>query len=322
MCILLLLGGQFSNAQEKGLISGRVSHAVSGKPLIAANISADRTSGTSTDLNGEFSLSLTAGKHLLEFTYVGFVYQQREITLKEGESIHLEIRMKVSSKMLDEVVVSAGKYEQKLSEVTVSMEVIKAHQLSNQNIVSLDMILERTPGISILDGQPSIRGGSGFSYGAGSRVLMLVDDLPMISADAGDIKWNYLPVENLGQVEVIKGASSVLYGSSALNGVINLRTRIPGNEPATEITLFGGAFMNPERRELIWWDRQPLYAGGSFSHLRKAGNLDISLGGNYFKDEGYREGEYENRLRGNVGLRYRSEKVKGLSVNPFFLHIP
>ena len=67
------------------------------------------------------------------------------------------------------------------------------------------MILEKTSGISILDGQPSIRGGSGFSYGVGSRVLMLVDDLPMISADAGDIKWNYMPVENLNQIEVIKG---------------------------------------------------------------------------------------------------------------------
>ena len=124
------------------------------------------------------------------------------------------------------------------------------------------MILEKTSGISILDGQPSIRGGSGFSYGVGSRVLMLVDDLPMISADAGDIKWNYMPVENVNQVEVIKGASSVLYGSSALNGVINLRTRFPGNDPQTEVTLFGGAYMNPERKELVWWDRTALFTEG------------------------------------------------------------
>jgi iron complex outermembrane receptor protein len=215
--------------------------------------------------------------------------------------------------MLDEVVVSAGKYEQKLSEVTVSMEVIKPYQLSDQNITSLDMILERSPGISILDGQPSIRGGSGFSYGAGSRVMMLVDDLPLISADAGDVKWNYMPVENVNQVEVIKGASSVLYGSSALNGVINLRTRFPGIEPVTEITLFGGGYMKPEREELIWRDGPPLFTGGSFSHLRKIGNLDLSLGGNYFKDEGYREGEYENRIRGNTGLRFRFKKIQGLA---------
>jgi iron complex outermembrane receptor protein len=147
---------------------------------------------------------------------------------------------------------------------------------------------------------------------------MLVDDLPMLSADAGDVKWSYLPVENLNQVEVIKGASSVLYGSSALNGVINLRTRFPGNEPVTELTLFGGAVMNPARKELIWWDRQPLFAGASFSHLRKIGNLDLSLGGNYLKDEGYREGDYETRLRGNLGLRYRSKAVEGLAAGVNF----
>jgi outer membrane cobalamin receptor len=306
--------GYLSNAHAQGTISGRVIDAGSDEPLLGVNISANKRSGTSTDLQGEFTLSLDPGVHLIEFYYVGYAEQQREIALKEGESVRLEIRMELSRQLLDEVVVSAGKYEQKLSDVTVSMEVIKAKQLSDQNIVSLDQILEKTSGISILDGQPSIRGGSGYSYGAGSRVLMLVDDLPMISADAGDIKWNYLPVENVNQVEVIKGASSVLYGSSALNGVVNLRTRFPGNEPSTELTLFGGATMNPKRRELIWWDRTPLFAGGSFSHLRKAGNLDLSLGGNYYKNEGYREGEYESRIRGNVGLRYRFKKAQGLSI--------
>jgi iron complex outermembrane receptor protein len=301
-------------AQAQGSVSGRVTVAGSGEPLIAVNISADRRSGTASDLNGEFSLSLEPGEHIIEFYYVGFADQRREIILGEGELIRLEIRMEQSSEMLDEVVVSAGKYEQKLSELTVSLEVIKAQQLSNQNIVSLDQILEKTSGFSILDGQPSIRGGSGFSYGAGSRVMMMVDDLPMIAADAGDIKWSYLPVENVNQVEVIKGASSVLYGSSALNGVVNLRTRFPGNEPSTEVTLFGGAFMNPARKELIWWEDQPLFAGGSFTHLRKIGNLDLSMGGNYFKDEGYREGDYESRIRGNVGLRYRFKKVQGLSL--------
>jgi len=302
------------NAQTQGTVSGSIRDAGSGEPLIAVNISSERQSGTASGLNGEFSLSLDPGEHILVFSYMGYADQQVELVLDEGELIRLEIRMERSSEMLDEVVVSAGKYEQKLSDVTVSMEVIKSRELSSQNIVSLDQILEKTSGFSILDGQPSIRGGSGFSYGAGSRVLMMVDDLPMISADAGDIKWSYLPVENVNQVEVIKGASSVLYGSSALNGVVNLRTRFAGNDPSTEVTVFGGGFMNPARKELIWWEGQPLFAGGSFSHLRKMGNLDLSLGGNYFKDEGYREGEYESRIRGNLGLRYRFKKAQGLSV--------
>ncbi|HER09153.1 MAG TPA: TonB-dependent receptor [Bacteroides sp.] len=309
--LILITAGLYG--QRGGIVNGRVLDTDSGEPMVAVNISADRRTGTISGEAGEFSLSLSPGTHLIEFYYVGYEVARRSIRLAAGETVALEIEMNRTSKMLDEVVVSAGKYEQKLSDVTVSLELLKPYQLSNQNITSLDMILERTSGVSILDGQPSIRGGSGFSYGVGSRVLMLVDDLPMISGDAGDIKWNYMPVENLHQVEVIKGASSVLHGSSALNGVINFRTRFPGNEPETEVTLHGGVYMKPQRRELVWWERNPLFGGVSFSHLRMIGNLELTLGGNYFKNEGYRELEHEQRGRGNVAVRYRFQKVRGLT---------
>ncbi|MEN8203430.1 MAG: TonB-dependent receptor [Bacteroidota bacterium] len=311
--ILLCFSGSLLLGQNRGGISGVVLDAESAEPMLAVSISVDKRTGTISDIEGKFILELSAGTHTLELYYVGYKMVRKEVRLAAGEQIHLDIMMKVRSRMLDEVVVSAGKYEQKISDVTVSMELIKPHQLSNQNIVSLDMILEKTPGISILDGQPSIRGGSGFSYGVGSRVLMLVDDLPMISADAGDIKWDYMPVENLNQIEVIKGASSVLFGSSALNGAINLRTRFPGNKPKTEVTLFGGAYLEPKRKEMVWWDRNPLTAGASFSHLRKIGNLDLSVGGNYFKNEGYRTGDYQHSIRGNLGLRYKFKKIERLS---------
>ncbi|MDO8950978.1 MAG: TonB-dependent receptor [Draconibacterium sp.] len=301
-------------AQGNGNVTGNILDAETREPLVAVNISVDRRSGTISDSEGKFSLFLTSGIHILEFYYVGYEVSRKEIIVRENEAINLTILMQISSRMLEEVVVSEGKYEQKLSELTVSMEVLKPHQISDQNITSLDMLLEKTPGISILDGQPSIRGGSGFSYGVGSRVLMLVDDLPMLTGDAADIKWNYLPVENMNQVEVIKGASSVLYGSSALNGVINLRTRFPGNIPENEVTVFRGAYMEPERDELVWWDKIPVFTGASFSHLRKIGNLDLSIAGNYFKDEGYRELEFEHRLRGNLGLRYHFKKLRGLSI--------
>ena len=239
--LIIMLSASHLIAQGKGIVTGIILDAETGNPIEAVNVSADKRSGTISDMEGKFSLSLTSGLHILEFYFVGYEVLRKEIIVKEKDTTSLTILMQISSRMLEEVVVSEGKYEQKLSEVTVSMEVLKRQQLSDQNITSLDMILEKTPGISILDGQPSIRGGSGYSYGVGSRVLMLVDDLPMLTGDAAEIKWNYLPVENMNRVEIIKGASSVLYGSSALNGVINLRTRFPGNIPETEVTIFRGA---------------------------------------------------------------------------------
>jgi len=300
--------------QGTGTLEGKILDDESGEAMIAVNISANRQSGTISGEDGSYALDLPAGDHLVEFYYLGYKMESRELSIREGEHFRLDVKMSKSTNMLDEVVVSAGKFEQKLSDVTVSLDILQARQLSNQNITSLDQILEKTSGVTILNGQPSIRGGSGFAYGVGSRVLMLVDDLPMISGDAGDIKWSFLPVENVNQVEVIKGASSVLYGSSALNGVINLRTRFPGNDPQTDVTLFSGAYLEPARKEMIWKDRAPLYAGASVSHLRKIGGLDFSVGANYFKNEGYREGEHEDRIRGNLALRYRFKNVSGLSV--------
>jgi iron complex outermembrane receptor protein len=193
------------------------------------------------------------------------------------------------------------------------MDIIKADRIATTVSSTLETVINQTPGIDILDGQPRIRGGSGYSYGAGSRVLVLVDDLPILSPDAGDVKWDYLPVENISQVEIIKGASSVLYGSSALNGIINVRTAYPKNKPTTKVSLLNGFYMDPSRKELIWWDHRPAFSGASVFHSRKAGNLDIVCSYHGFQDAGYREYEYERRNRINLNLLYRSKKVQGLS---------
>jgi outer membrane receptor protein involved in Fe transport len=66
---------------------------------------------------------------------------------------------------------------------------------------------------------------------------VLIDDLPLLTADANDAKWNIIPMENVDQLEVIKGAASALYGSGALNGIVNVRTAYPVNEPYTKVTV-------------------------------------------------------------------------------------
>ena len=120
----------------------------------------------------------------------------------------LNVSLSEASSELGTVVVSAGKFEQRIEDVTVSMEVIKPVLVENRNTTSTDEILNQLPGVNVIDGQANIRGGAGWSYGAGSRVMVLVDDLPELSADASDAKWEFIPLENLSQMEVIKGASS------------------------------------------------------------------------------------------------------------------
>ena len=144
-----------------------------------------------------------------------------------------------------------GKYEQKIEEITVSMEVIKPSLIENKNTTNIQTAMDQVPGVNITDGQANIRGGSGWSYGAGTRVLVLVDDMPLISGDAGQVQWKLIATENINQVEVIKGASSALYGSSALNGIINIRTAFPSQKDINTNKLPGFTKINMHMLSLI-----------------------------------------------------------------------
>jgi outer membrane cobalamin receptor len=303
----------YTCAQEGRIIHGIVTDSLNNDPLTGAIIVLDEKSGTMSDNTGFYSIATNFDKVTLECRYLGYETSVFTINTRGRDSIHVDFRMKQSYALLGDIVVSAGKYEQKLSDVMVSLEVIKPERINNTNAVTLESVIRQTPGVDIMEGQPSIRGGSGYSYGAGSRVLVLIDDLPLISADAGDIKWDYLPVDNISQIEIIKGASSVLYGSSALNGVFNIRTSYPTDKPETSISIFNGIYLNPKRKEIIWWNRQPSFMGESATHSRKIKNLDLTAGVNLYSDEGYRENDYDDRARMNLNLNHRNQKIKGLS---------
>jgi outer membrane receptor protein involved in Fe transport len=299
----------------QSVVRGRVTDKSSKETLPGVILScADKS--TITDVNGDFSLQVPAGIQTITAYMVGYKTFSKVITLHEKDTVKVAIDLDVSNRALDEVVVSAGKYEQKVSEVTVSMEVIKTELLQSKAVAQLDQIMNQVPGVYCTDQQVSIRGGSGFTYGAGSRVAMLVDGMPMMSADAGDIKFNYIPIENMAQMEVIKGAASALYGSSALNGVINMRTKFAGDEPETQVIAYTGIYGDADRASLNWWKQQhqsnPMYQGVTFSHSQKLGNIDLVMGGQVYNDEGYRDSANEQRVRANLNLRYRFKKIPGL----------
>lgn len=314
--ILLFQLNFFSFFAQNGIISGVVRDKKTQEPLPGVNIVLDDKSGSASDANGYFTFKTNSiGKQTISFIYIGYKTLKQLVFIKPDEEIKLNVFLEEDVQLIDEIVVSASKFEQRLSEVTVSMEVIKPKLLENNNVVTMDAAINRIPGVDIISDQPSIRGGSGYSYGAGSRVLLLVDDMPLISPDAGDIKWNYLPIENVSQIEVVKGAASALFGSSALNGVINVRTAYPKLKPETKVTIYNGFYMNPKRKELKWWgETQPLFLGSNIFHMQRIKNFDIVIGAHGFSDNGYRQYETEERLRGNFNLRYRFPKNQGITL--------
>ena len=314
-CLLLLAAVIFllpGVAGAQAVVRGTVYDRQNNEPLVGAHVIFDRGKGTSTDEKGLYSFTTIPGTLAIEFKYIGYRSQTETLTITAGETLELNVVMDPESQFIDQIVVSADRMEQKRSELTVSMDVIKSEYLIRTHITDAQELITKMPGIEVLDGQASIRGGSGFSYGVGSRVLALIDGLPMMSADAGGIKWNFLPLENLSQVEIIKGASSVLYGSSALNGVINFRTADASNVPVTTFYTEVGLFGAPRNEEWKWWDTPRLFANASFSHLQKFGNTDLGIGVNVTADRGYRKYNDENLGRASIRLKHHSSKVQGL----------
>lgn len=324
---LLLLSPTRLSAQ---LLKGFVFDAQTNEPLIGVNISYSskgEVKGTSTDVSGAYEMELPLGGVDVLFSYIGYEDELVPLVSKQRDVITRDIYMKQSTNLLEDVVVSAGRFEQKLSEITVSMDLIKPSDIAKQSPTDLTATLKTLPGVDVNDKQPSIRGGSGWTYGVGARSLILVDGMSILSPGTGEINWNTIPMENIAQVEVLKGASSVLYGSSALNGLINIRTSRPELTPKTKVSTYVGIYGSPDNEEYEWWDRgfwqegkyevkpllrnslysgirNPIYEGFDFSHSRRIGDFDVSGGINIFTDEGYREQGYNKRFRAGGNFTY------------------
>jgi outer membrane receptor protein involved in Fe transport len=302
----------YAEANPEGVIKGKVFDLATGSPLPGANILYKTNKGIKTSENGNFQLKIPPGNYTLVFQFIGYKSVSRTVQLVANETVELDIGLEYEVSYLEQVVVSADRVEQRVSELTVSMNLIKPELLAENHITDTEELINKTSGIEVLDGQASIRGGSGFSYGAGSRVLALIDGLPVLTADAGNIRWSFLPLENISQIEIIKGTSSVAYGSSALNGVINFRTADATNIPATRFYIESGIYDTPSNINWKWWDSPRIFSEASFSHLRKIGKTDLSIGLNILNDNGYRRLNDQKSGRLNIKLKHFS-KTPGLN---------
>ncbi|MFA7381710.1 MAG: TonB-dependent receptor [Bacteroidia bacterium] len=310
--IYLLLGHSVAFAQSV-TISGTVKDANNLMPVKSVSVKSGRQNTSVTDSLGRFSLTLPQGRHTLVFTCIG--YKQLMRTVNTTTNITLDVEITPAVNQLNQVVVSASRHEKKLAQEVVSMNIIKPEFIVNTNSVDLAAVVNRVPGVNVVDGQATIRGGVGYSYNTGSRVMVLLDDMPLMGPEAGDLQWKFLPIEAAEQIEVVKGTNSVLYGSSALNGSINVRTGWPGKTPETKLSTFHTIFQNPKRKEMIWWKTgsQPNQTGTFFTHKQQFGNFDLVWTGNVFSYDNFLQQNDEHRIRTYVKTRYRSKKIEGLS---------
>lgn len=289
-------------------IKGKVVINETNEPVVGAKIIASNGEKVLSDIKGEFILVASEYPLILITSMASFDNDTTTVAF-EGPII---ISLKVPVTSIETVVVSAGRRVQKIEEVAISMDIIKTTMIDNKGITDLEQAVDQCPGVYAMDGQVSIRGGSGFSYGAGSRVMLLWNGIPMLSGDAGDAKWNSIPMEQTSQIEIMKGASSVLYGSGALNGIISLTEREPLLKGETRVKVMSGIYGNPQRESLKWWSSNPMFhqIEAYYGKMNERFGYTISTTG--FKNKGFREGETEDRARISGTLFFRPVKYYNL----------
>ncbi len=302
---------------------GRVTDRADGQPLLGVNVLLKGTlRGTTTDSKGEYKLSnIPAGTYTVVFSLVGYQRETRaDVLFASGQTIELNVALEPSEIETEQIVVTAAKRTQSLEEVPVSVSFVDAKEISYRNSITIDDALRYVPGVNMTEWQVNIRGSSGYSRGAGSRVLMLVDGIPLLTGDTGELNFETVPVGQVERVEVVKGASSALYGSSALGGVINVITRPIPPEPETRLRLYGGMYSRPAYPEWDWGGGDRLSDGESVNHSRRFGDLGLSLFLSRAADDGYRQNDYRRRYNAFVKMNYGLSDAEALNLSFSFLH--
>ena len=171
-------------------------------------------------------------------TFLAFLLFSNLIFSQEQKSIKKD-STKVES--LDEVIISATRTQRQLSSLPLPAQLVSKKEIQAINSIRLsDILNEQTGLINISD----FGGGEGIQLqGLDSQyTLILIDGVPLIGRSAGTLDLSRLSVGNIKQIEVIKGASSSLYGNEAIGGVINIITENPKNGFKGDANYRGGSF--------------------------------------------------------------------------------
>jgi len=231
--LLFALVGFVCNAQEIA-VRGRISED-SGQPLIGATVALRGTSsGSVTDTDGNFSITVPSESAVLIISYIGYVTQ--EITV--GNQRKLEIVLKLNANLLNEtVVVGYGTQEKK--DVTGAISTVKGSDIANIPAMGLSQSLQgRAAGVQVVrNGGAPGEGGTIRIRGIGtvnnSDPLIVVDGVPLAFGNINDINPN-----DIESVNILKDASSsAIYGQRAANGVILITTKRGGFDQKTRLTL-------------------------------------------------------------------------------------
>lgn len=303
--ILLILLPLASLIGQTASLKGRVI-SDKAQPVIGANlILTGTTLGDASDIKGNFEIkNIPVGVYDLEVSSIGYSKRIVKNIKVDLSSKPITVVLKETTYETEQVIVSASKYEQKLEDITASTTIIQPDYINRKNFITFDEMLRYIPGVQVNLEQVSIRGSSGYSKGVGARVLVAINGIPLYAGDNGDVVWELIPLSDIERVEIIKGPSSSLYGSSAIGGVINIITISKVKSPVTYFKSYIGTYDKPVHELWDWDNKYRTFYGLEITHSGANENLGYTLSFKKFDNMSYRQNDYFKRYLGHVKLSY------------------
>ena len=231
MLLLVLISSQHIRAQDQTIeISGIVNDKVLHQPLAGVTVLIKGSKELSiTNDKGEFYIkSRTHFPFVLVFKSQGFASQ--ELTVSSPQS-SIAIELNAENTLLNEVVVSASRIQEKILQSPVAIEKIDIRSIKESPAPSFYETLENVKGVQLLTSSLTIKvpNARGFNSPNNFRFMQLVDGVDVQAATLGVPLGNAIgPTElDIQSVEITPGAASALYGMNAINGLASLQTKDP-----------------------------------------------------------------------------------------------
>ena len=211
-------------------IAGHVLDAHTKEHLSFVNVQVEGTTiGCLTDESGHFYLkNLPEGELTIVFSMIGYETEKRTVTLRRDTLIEMNVAIAETSFMIDNVVVTANKYETKQREVATIVNVVPPLIIESTTSNSMADVLNFQTGLRVEEtcsncGVPQIR----INGLEGQYTQILMDSRPIFSSLASVYGLEQLPAGMVDRIEVIRGGGSALYGANAIAGVVNIITKEP-----------------------------------------------------------------------------------------------
>jgi outer membrane receptor protein involved in Fe transport len=257
---------------------------------------------TNSDLAGNYEFkSVPAGTYKITTTRLGYEKEAvTDIVVGANETKKVNIFLTPVIIETDKINVTATKTELTLKQTPSSISIVSSEEIRNRNPLTFDEVLNDVQGVTVFKTSGinvqslSIRGSSDVAGGGiGNRVLLLLDGRPSLTGDSKGALWSLIPVSIIERTEVVKGAFSSLYGSSAIGGVINVITKKPTYKAFTSFNINYG-FYNPLNDSLKFSDKLQTFKSADIIHSNTYRKLAYLLNLNYKQNDGHaQQTDYE-----------------------------